>query len=351
VTSISPSLLLNLDPFLSADSSFDKADVLGSTMTQLQRDNKTWAYPIAIEPSALMYDSEKFSQAGLPAPVSGWTIDAFKNAVKTLKLDPKDPPPFEAPGTGGAHLLMLMAAYGGLPIDFRTDPPTVNFTDPATVEAIRQVLDLAKQGYLKYDAVGNLMGGAFFNSGPTAPIYTASLSLFSFRRAVSDSKPNPYKPTVYPKGSKYGAASYNISTAYISAQSSSPEAAIAGFTTLAKHPEPLSHCRTPVAAQRLAQTRGGRGALYNETDKPLQDPNTIRVPIAVFQRTSLTGYLIQHWLYQAFDNTLEDKDLEVALKDAEKISKGFQACTVNLPPLDASDMEKAKDHQAVRTAP
>jgi ABC-type glycerol-3-phosphate transport system substrate-binding protein len=294
-----------------------------------------------------MYDSQKFSNAGLPAPAAGWTIDAFKNAVKTLKLDPKDPPPFEAPGTGGLHLLMLTAAYGGLPIDFRTDPPTISFTDPATVDAIRQVLDLAKQGYLKYDAVGNLMGGVFFNSGPTAAIYTETLSLFSFNRAMDTAKSNAYKPTVYPRGSTYGAASYNVSTAYISAKSSVPEACYRWISTLAKHPELLSALparRSLLSA--LAETQGPDVvALYNETDKLLQDPNTITFPSQFSSGTSLTGYLIQHWLYQAFDKyVLEDKDLEAALKDAEGIAKGFQACTVNLPPLDTSDTEKARNY-------
>jgi hypothetical protein len=44
--------------------------------------------------------------------------------------------------------MMLIAAYGGLPIDYRTTPATLNFTDPATISAIQQVLDLAKNGYI-----------------------------------------------------------------------------------------------------------------------------------------------------------------------------------------------------------
>jgi hypothetical protein len=48
---------------------------------------------------------------------------------------------------------MLIAAYGGLPFDYRTDPPTLNFTDPATVEAIRQVLDLAKADLIQYETL------------------------------------------------------------------------------------------------------------------------------------------------------------------------------------------------------
>jgi ABC-type glycerol-3-phosphate transport system substrate-binding protein len=242
---------------------------------------------------------------------------------------------------------MLVAAYGGLPIDFRTDPPTISFTDPATVDAIRQVLDLAKQGYLKYDAVGNLMGGAMFGAGLTAPIYTDTLGLFSLRRMMNTSQTDPYKPTVYPKGSQYAAASFNISTAYISAKSRNPEACYRWISTLATHTELLSALparRSLLSA--LAQTQGPDVVtLFNETDKLLQDPNTVVFASQFASGTSPTGYLIQHWLYQAFDQyVLQDKDLESALKDAEGIAKGFQACTVNLPPLDTSDTEKARDY-------
>jgi hypothetical protein len=51
-------------------------------------------------------------------------------------------------------MLTLIAAYGGLPLDTRTDPPTVNFSDPATVNALQQVLDLVKNGYISYAAGG-----------------------------------------------------------------------------------------------------------------------------------------------------------------------------------------------------
>jgi ABC-type glycerol-3-phosphate transport system substrate-binding protein len=350
VPNVSLNLLLNLDPFIAADSSFDKNDLIGNIMTQVQRDNKVWALPITVEPSILKYDSERFGKAGAVAPVSGWTIDAFKDAVKALKIDPKDPPPFVAPNTGGAHLLLLIAAYGALPLDYRTDPPTINFTDPATVDAIRQVLDLAKNGYIKYDALGSLTGGFSFGGKIDAPIYTDSLSLFSFRRAGSaDQPPDTYKPTTYPKGNTYTAISYGITTAYISAASKNPEACYRWISTITKHPDLFTAMparRTQIDDPGLAQLQGADViALYKVIDGLLKDPNTLSIPSQFSGGASPTGFLLQHWLYEAFDKyVLHDGDLDAALKEAETMSKGFQQCAVNLPPLDASSQEKAKEY-------
>ncbi len=350
VPNVSLNLLLNLDPFISADSSFDKSDVEGSIMVQVQRDNKTWALPITIEPSILQYDSDRFSKAGALAPTAGWTIDAFKDALKTLKIDPKDPPPFIGANTGGAHLLMLIAAYGALPLDYRTDPPAINFTDPATVDAIRQVLDLAKQGYIKYDALGNIMSAFSFGGKVDAPIYTDSLSLFGFRRNPNDTQTSSsYKPTTYPRGSKYAAVSYGITTAYISATSKNPEACYRWISAITKLPDLFTAMparRSQLADPVLAQAQGADiVALYNEIDALLKDPNTISIPSQFSGGASPTGFLLQHWLYEAFDKyVLKDGDLDAALKEAEGMAKGFQECTVNLPPLDASSQQKAKEY-------
>src|SRR5690606_28265459 len=91
----------------------------------------------------------------------GWTISDFELSLRALRLNSDDPPPFESRGFDSSHLLVLIAAYGGLPLDYRTNPVTVNFTDPANVEAIRQVLDLAKDGYIAYSELANFSFNIF----------------------------------------------------------------------------------------------------------------------------------------------------------------------------------------------
>jgi ABC-type glycerol-3-phosphate transport system substrate-binding protein len=350
------SSLLNLDGLLAADTTFDKADLVGNSLAQVQRENKTWALPIDITPSMLNYDADKFSKAGLPAPDKGWTVDSFKEALKVLKADMTNSvdAPFIARTPGGTHLLILIAVYGGLPLDYRTNPPTVHFTDPATVEAIRQVLDLAKQGYLKYEALGSV-GNVFAFGGPTkAPIYAEDLMGLRILRGGSDK--NPYRPTSYPRGTQFSGLSFSMGTAYISATAQNPDACYRWISTIAKHPELFSAMparRSILNDPAFATLRGAdMAAMYKAIDQIMQDPNTITFPSLFDGANSQQGFLLQHWLYEAFDSyVLRGADLDSALKDAESYARGFQDCVAGIPTYDpATQTRQQYDRQFLECA-
>ncbi|MHB8751861.1 MAG: ABC transporter substrate-binding protein [Aggregatilineales bacterium] len=208
--------ILNISPLADSDPTFNKADFIGSTLTQMTRANKLWGMPIQLEPAVMIYNSQVFKQLGVPTPTN-WTIDSFTSALKTLRTDPKALPPFVpfAKNQDGTSLLMLITAYGGLPIDYRTTPPTINFTSPETVTAIQEVLDLVKQGYMQYAPLGS------FASPDNAPGLTTGATLYADTLNVNTfpaGSSTPYKPTLYPSGSKYTAVSYSIGSAYISAK-------------------------------------------------------------------------------------------------------------------------------------
>ncbi|MBN2471826.1 MAG: extracellular solute-binding protein, partial [Anaerolineae bacterium] len=148
------SLLLNLDPLLDTDPGFNRNDILPGVLTQLQQNAQTWAMPLAIQPSTLSYSPTLLAQAGVPEPVNGWTVAGFMDALTRLDLIlDDDTAPFTPNDPSGSYLLQLVGAFGGLPIDYRTDPPALNFTDANTVSAIQQVLDLAVNGYMDYSGV------------------------------------------------------------------------------------------------------------------------------------------------------------------------------------------------------
>ncbi len=334
-------LLIALDPFIGADKTFDKSDVVGSVMSQLQRDNKTWALPVAIEPGILRYNSDKFAKSRVAAPGVSWTIDAFRDTIKALKIEPTDPPPFIATNSNGTHLLLLIAAYGGLPLDYQTNPVTIDFTSQKTVDAIRQALDLAKQGYIRYDALAAL---GFDGGRPdrNATIYTDTLNVNNQRQFGPNASSNvvdPYKPTTYPKGGQVAAVTYNISTAYISAKAQNPEACYRWISTLSRHPELFSvmPARHSLINDATFQATVGPDlvALYKELDKLLSNSTTMVVPALNAGGQAAIGFLIQRWLYEAFDKyVLNDGDLDPALKEAEGYAKGFQQCTAKIAPYD-----------------
>jgi len=340
--------ILNFDPYLSVDSTFDASDVVGNILSQLQRDGKTWGFPINLDPTMLKYNTELFKNAGVPLPASGtWTIESFVDALKQLKSSTTGAP-FEPNGPGGSHLLMLMAAYGGIPIDYRTDPMTVDLTSPASVEAIRQVLDLAKNGYMKYSALGNVMMAIAIGSAPTAPITSDTGP--GFRMIRGNPEKDPYQSVLYPKGTKYTPMSYGVGTAYISAKSQNPDACYRLINLIARHPELFSTMparRSIINAPTTATLLGKESvALYNEVDKLLKDSNTIAFPSMFQGGQSQAGFLIEHWVFQAFDNyVLKGANLETELKQADQYIKGFQECVAGLPAFDASSATNAMEYQ------
>jgi ABC-type glycerol-3-phosphate transport system substrate-binding protein len=331
------SALLNLDPLIDTDTTFDRNDVIGNTLAQLQQDNKTWALPLAIEPQMLEYTPELFARAGVPEPVNGWTADAFTDALRMLKPYDTDPASFAPNDPSGSYLLMLIAAYGGLPLDYRTDPPTVNFTDPATVDAIRQVLDLAKQGYISYSATTTVDEGDLVAAGDS-PITTNSLNQF---RGFGGPPPGgsgaqeDYTTvlTTYPQGTQYGVLAYEITTGYISATTQNPEAAYRFLSAVARSPQLFSGMparQSLVYDPAVAAAQGEElAAVYQQLDTLMKSPNTIVFP--TFANGGGAGgalrFIQSYWLNRAFDRyVLEDADLEYELSEAQTLTLAYQEC-------------------------
>ncbi|MCC7451813.1 MAG: hypothetical protein IT324_30670 [Anaerolineae bacterium] len=334
--------LLNIDPYLASDSAFDKSNMVGNVMSQVTRDNKVWALPIVIEPSILRYDVDRFNKAGVQVPTSGWTVDTFVDALKKLKPSPSDDAPLIPVGTGGTHLLILIASYGGLPIDFRTDPPTFHYTEAANIDAIRQVLDLGKNGYIKYTRTS--AGGFNFGGGiEDAIIYTASLNGFDFRPGgPGSSSTTAYNSVGYPKGTTYNGVSYTIGTAYISATTQNADACYRWISAVAQNPDLFNAMPAQKSLIDSSTQASDAKALYHQIADLLADPTTISIPSLQGARQSM---FYQMWLFQAFDQyVLDNGDLDTALQDAQQKSVVMAECVAKLPPFDPSAVGTNNDY-------
>jgi ABC-type glycerol-3-phosphate transport system substrate-binding protein len=321
--------LLSLDPFIDADKTFDKSDLFPTILAQVQQDGKTWAMPLMIEPDLLSYDPTQFQKANVPLPGANWSIADFNDALKTLKVNAAQPP-FVPRSPGGTYLLMLIAANGGLPIDFRTNPPTYNFTDPATVAAIKTVLDQAKDGAIKYNSLGGTTAIMIMSADTKqAPITTRILL------PLNPDRSDPYKTIPYPTGTQYNALSYGVDTAYISAKTPYGEACYRWLTTIAQHPELFSAMPARQSQISNGTLDSDTAATYKQIATLLQNSKTISFP-SVFQGgVSPIGFLSQHWLYEAFDSyVLQGKDLDSALKDAQGFTTAFTTCISTIAPPD-----------------
>jgi ABC-type glycerol-3-phosphate transport system substrate-binding protein len=338
------SMLLNLDPFFDSDFNFDESDYLPGVLDQVTRNDRIWALPIDLQPLVLRYDSRQFAELGIPEPMNGWTVDQFADALNRIKTD--NTAPFQVRYFGGTHMLMLIAAYGGLPLDFRTGEPTIRFTDPATVEAIRQVLDLARNDFIAYSELFNNSGGV---TSADAPIFAHVLNIMwqsSFGDAPTVDMNDPYRLIGFPRGTQYVPMSYDLGALYISAQTPNPEACYRWISAIANSPELFS--AIPVRRSLLNDESLGQlqvadvAGYYDELQAALTDPNLIVFPSPFASGTGAArDYILYMFLYRAFDNYVVDgADLETELANAETLALGFQGCTANiLPPTSAEESD------------
>lgn len=337
------SLLLPIDPYLNADSTIDKDDFIGGSLTSFQANNLTYGLPMMIEPELLRLDIAQFEKAGVPLPNSDWTMDEFLNALGTLKAASDDPtkPIFSKTGadTSGGYMLSLMAAAGALPIDQRTKPLTINFTDPDTKEVMRQILDLAKQKQINYQALVKFTG----QSVPSdAPIYTDRFSALdqNFRMIMLDDA--KFKIVPYPSG-KYTPVMYGTTGIFISAKAQQPEACYRLMSKISQTPALFSAMparRSVLDSESFAASVGAdKVAAFNALADRLSDPNAVRIPSAITGGySSIDGYYVERWLFRAFDRyVLEEADLDAELEQAQQSAQEFMSCTEALPPLDIAN--------------
>jgi ABC-type glycerol-3-phosphate transport system substrate-binding protein len=341
LTAASTDSLLSLDPLLAADPTFDKADMVATTLEQMTIANQIWGLPIVLTPFVLKANNDSFNKLGVEVPDSTWSVDKFKDTLTQLKNNSSSGVPL-ARYQNANSMMMLLAAYGGVPLDFRTDPLTINFTDPATVDAIREVAELVKQGYLGARKFGDLTG---MDDGTESDEPPALFDDSLYPNAEEGA--GLFTPIGYPHGTQYAAASYAIGFAGIVASTQYPEPCYRWISTFAKHPELFAGMparRSLMSDPALIAAQGEQMvATYNALAEQLASPNTLIFPDSFGADQSV--YLLQHWLFEAFDAYVhDDADLELALAEAETYAKNFQECALALPPYDSSSAETGQEY-------
>ncbi|HML21139.1 MAG TPA: extracellular solute-binding protein [Aggregatilinea sp.] len=369
-------LLRSLDPLMAADPTYDPADMVNGVMQQLQRDDQTWGMPITIQPMALRFNSTLFEQAGAVDPVNGWSTEDFEYALEALKTMSGDSEPFVPRTFGNTHLLMLIAAYGGLPLDFRTNPVTINFTDPNTVAAIQRVLDLAKNGYIAYSKLASSGATMAISIGGenNTPLYTVALSdisgagggvtvmaISSSSAAGGDEDEGPVaQPQVdplatFPQGSAYTAMSYDVGAAYISANTQATDACYRFISELSQHADLMTSMparRSVINDPDVAAVQGqDTVAFYQTMDALLSQPNTVIFPNGFnFDPSAMGTTLLSFWLNRAFDRYVtEGVDLQTELAAAEQFTRDYQQCAAAIPPYDPTSDDFGSYYQQFTT--
>lgn len=137
-------LLLDLTPFVQADSDFDAGDFYPLAWDAYRWDGGTWALPSSLSFAFLFYDRTAFDAAGLSYPTSDWSWEDLRRAAIALTVREGD----EVVRYGfvgnvpGAVAVVVQSLAGSLwdTVEGRLVP---DLRDPAVADALRWYVDLA----------------------------------------------------------------------------------------------------------------------------------------------------------------------------------------------------------------
>ena len=323
-------LILPLSPLTDADPTFEPGDLIGANLLDPGQRDLTWHLPITLMPDVLSFDRSRFEDMGITSPAFGWPVAEFEMTLRQLQPETEEgPAPLFLPAYGfilqpTPHVLMLIAAYGGLPFDYRTTPFTVDFTSPEVVEAISIVLDLARAGLIDYEpqSPGNLprMGGR--PASPIAPVSFGEVLDASLLRAGEDW-------LAFPSG-RYTPVSFQTGSGYISSRATQPEACYRWLRTLSHNPHlflGLPAYRSLIDDVDPVNTRGI--VFMRDYIDLVSADNAVRIHDVPWH------FAERLMLFRAFDNyVLEESDLITELQLAETRVREFRACTDNITPAE-----------------
>jgi ABC-type glycerol-3-phosphate transport system substrate-binding protein len=344
--------VLPLDPLMDADAMLDRDDFIGGVLSVGQRANQTFGYPLTIAPEVLRVDVAAFEKAGVSVPAGEWSLNDFLDALRQLRSASEKPesPVFMPNSTfgSGSHLYMFLAAAGAVPINFDQDPVTVDFTSPTMVEAIRQVLDLAKEKLIAYEGLFPFATTGFNNE---AAIYADHLML-----ATTDFRNNnqigekEFGIVPFPSGVKRP-VSFMVTAAYISAESQHPEACYRLISAMANQPSLLNAmpARRSLLQDPALSAVGGADAMavFQRFADELAKPDSYVVSGGFSGDRPISSFAVESILFRAFDRyVLEGADLVAELTLAEQYANEYLACTADLPAPDFSSTEWYVPYQA-----
>lgn len=135
-------LLLDISPFLEADTAVSADDFYPGVLEQYQWNGGTWGLPMTVNFELIYFDKDAFDEAGLTYPEAGWSWDDLAAAAQALTVREGD----EVVRWGFVqpypNALAFVQGQAGELVDQSTDPPTIRLDDPEVVEAVQWYADL-----------------------------------------------------------------------------------------------------------------------------------------------------------------------------------------------------------------
>jgi multiple sugar transport system substrate-binding protein len=335
--------ILNLEPFLDADKSFDRNDFYAATLDQFTEQGQLWALPAEVSPYVIEYNRDLFDAANVSYPKPGWTLDDFLATAKALTKGDGDTKQYGFVGDyfEANDLVLMLQALGAQLVDTTQDPPKIMFDDATMQAAMQWYADLNRKHDVK----------PLFVTDYTKLLTEASTALVERETMIDDERaamwtsyagmPNllnsQKRPTM-----NIGVASLPIGAAgsrggnyvssngyYISADTPAKQACwkwITYLTTAVDVKQGLPARKSVATSEAYTQKVGTeRAAAYQAS---LGEGGTSSVYEFFSGKNSWLGYTI-FWLSKAYGEIVDGTaPADKALADSQKLADDYRACVV-----------------------
>lgn len=336
---------LDLRPLIASDSVIDVDDLIGDVLGAItMSDGSIITLPASLEPAVIGILPALFEQASIPLPEQRWSINEWMSMVSLFQTATDATQPIISPQvfpSDPLQLHLLITLYGGVLYDEAQGMLSVN--DPATIEAIRQVLDLAKDGDL-----------AYFHPTPLeAPIILTNLNELTVTDDGTGVLPGPlgtgnlnlvYSVLAWPTGGRVVPYAYDVTGFFISSETQHREACYRLISLLSQQVELFggmpaynSLIDTPMT---IATRAPALIDFYRHYIEITNRPDALRVR-TLQQRQEPLFFWFDRLLMRAFDRYVqEDANLEEELAEAQRLSEEIVACVGEINPDDANYAEQ-----------
>lgn len=137
--------VLNLDPFIEAETDFPLDDFYPQALDVFRRQGSLWGLAAEVQMKVIYYNKDLFDAAGVEYPQLGWDLEEFLRIARALTQREGDEKQYGfLPLDGDADALETFVALQGVAlIDDQANPPRPRFDAPDVVEAVRWYVELA----------------------------------------------------------------------------------------------------------------------------------------------------------------------------------------------------------------
>jgi multiple sugar transport system substrate-binding protein len=343
-------LLLNLQPFPEGDEDLSLDDFYPQALSAFRWEGELWGLPAEGNVYLMIYNKALFEAAGIPYPRAGWTVEDFAHTAQALTTGEGDEKQYGFVSYMGESMDLdfFLEQQGVELIDYDTDPPTIRFDDPATVEAVQWYADLALVHGVKpalpinaysTDIAGYQKRMSLISSGRAA-MWTSygNMLMTGLSYLLPDDFEYGFAPMpLAPEGKGYGQIYF--SGYFITAEAAHPQACWDWLVFLSERPGEMGGLP---ARHSVAESEAFRQQVGEELADTYQfvishSQEAARLPMDERGQVGISTY----WFYAAYDSIIAGEGAETALAWAQDMAEDFAACLASREDLEGQELIKA----------